>query len=68
MTRRIKWPKDAEETREDAIATALDTRTKLREAMELLNQGRAIPVAIAIHKASIRNEKVIEILRETKEG
>lgn len=66
VQRRKRWPLDAEEAREDALATALDTQLILRRAMEQLQRGKAMPVAMELFNATNRNNRVIEILKEAK--
>lgn len=64
---RKRWPLDAEEAREDALATALDTQSILRRAMEQLQRGKAMPVAIELFNATNANNRTIEHLRLAKQ-
>lgn len=65
--RRKRWPLDAEEAREDALATALDTQSILRRAMEQLQRGKAVPVAVELFNAANANDRTIERLRLAKQ-
>ena len=65
--KRKRWPLDAEEARENALATAMDTQLALRRAMEQLQRGKAMPVAMELFNATNANNRTIEHLRLAKQ-